>query len=114
MLKEVFQSKLHQAGIACRRDSAECRRTIGKAAVRVREIGVIENVEDLRAELEILVLGKRDLFMQREVPVGKSRAAADCALRAVIELAQRRGLKNLGGEKEPGRGGSQRGIKFPG
>jgi hypothetical protein len=41
--------------------------------IRVREIGVVENVEHLRPELQIHFLGNRELLEQRRVESGQAR-----------------------------------------
>ncbi len=49
-------------------------------AIRVCEVSVIENIEDLPPELEIFAFGESNLFVDREIPLVKPRSAAYSSL----------------------------------
>jgi len=67
MLKQQFQPELHDARIVglCQRAEIRC----GAGDLDGSEIGVVEKVEDLRAELQPHALVDVGPFHQREVPV---------------------------------------------
>ena len=56
--------------------------------VRVIEIRVIENIEELGAELEIALFVKGKFLVHCEIPIFKARTAADGALGSVVELTE--------------------------
>src|SRR5580692_4300756 len=72
--------------------------------VWIVKISMVENVEDLRPELEILVFGYRNFLVDREVPLVKPRTAADAALRADIEVTELGILKVVGVEPKTATG----------
>ena len=87
-LEKEFQRKLQEPGIAGGCDLTERRWTVGKTAVGVRVIGVVEHIENLRAKLQVPGFTEDDLLMNREVEIDKPWAATDGALRAVVEAAE--------------------------
>src|SRR5216684_3007493 len=76
-LKQEFQGQLDLSCWLRRLNAIEGRRTY--VAVRQAEIRVIQDVEELRAELEFLGLPNRDVFERREVPIRISRPLRDVA-----------------------------------
>src|SRR5438445_10448096 len=85
-LEQQFESQLHDAGIAGGRDRAKARRA--QDSVRSAKRRRVEQVEDLRAELQGTAGPKRYSPNQREIdiPVRRSanriaRCCANCELR---------------------------------
>ena len=63
-------------------------RAVGEVTVGIIEIGVVEEIENLPAELEVLAFSDRDFLVNSEVPLLEPRTAADTTLRSDIELTQ--------------------------
>src|SRR5579859_1789478 len=71
-LIDEFQRKLYLARSLGRQDVVECRRT--NIAIRQPEIRAIQNVEQLRTELELLRFGDSEILESGEVPFGIARS----------------------------------------
>src|SRR5271169_7100510 len=74
----------------CQRKAEPARRTIhvelqgrwfsaNRAKISKQIVHMVEHVEEFRAEFEMLLLGNRELFDQRSVPLGVSGARDDVA-----------------------------------
>ena len=75
-LEEKLQRKLHQSGIAGLGDLSELR-AIGKIAVWIEELGVVEDVEELGTEINAPGFRKPNGFQYRKIGVADVRSAAD-------------------------------------
>ena len=71
LLEHELQRKLHLARSPRRKDMVECRRT--DVAVRQKEVRAVQDVKQLRAELELLRFGHFEILKGGEVPVGIPR-----------------------------------------
>ena len=70
-LKHKLQRKLHLARSPGREDVVECRRT--DVAVGQLEVCAIQDVKQLRAELELFRFSDFEVLKSAEVPVGIGR-----------------------------------------
>ena len=64
---------------------------IADIAIRIQKLGVIEQIEELRAELDALVLADQGHFLQRKIKVVDAGSAADGARRSSQGAQSRRG-----------------------
>src|SRR5581483_1018358 len=90
-LEDHFERQLADSGIVRRADAAEagaadCVYLV--ALVRLLEVYTVENVEKLRAELQLPALAQRDVLEQAHVP-GRLAGEAETCFAGVAELAQR-------------------------
>ena len=66
-----FNANCTWRGVPAFKDMVECRRT--DVAVRQKEVRAVQDVKQLRAELEMLRFGHFEILKGGEVPVGISR-----------------------------------------
>src|SRR5207245_1417123 len=78
-LEEELKSKLYQPGVACLPDLAELLPVRG-ISVRVEELRVVEDIEELGAEINPLSLRQRDGLQYRKISIADMGSAADCPL----------------------------------
>jgi hypothetical protein len=74
-LEIKLQSKLDFSRLARLQDLSE--RCVAEVPVRIYELGLIEKIENVSAELEVLRLRQRNPLRERNVPLIFSRTAAD-------------------------------------
>jgi hypothetical protein len=53
--------------------------SVADIPVRIQELGVVEDIEELRAEFEVLTLGNRQQFLNGEIEVIDPRTATESA-----------------------------------
>src|ERR1700722_9658829 len=82
-LKQELQRQLNNTARLCFGDLSKRRRTY--VVVRQPKVRVVEDVEELRAELDAFRLPNRDVLEQREVPLLQRRSGQDVTAR-VAEL----------------------------
>src|SRR5450755_2321477 len=78
-LEVELQGELHQARITRLCKLAELR-PVAAVAVRIQELRVIENVEELGTKFHALVLVDRNELEDRKIRIADVRTAADGAL----------------------------------
>src|ERR1700686_5834579 len=89
-LEEKLQSKLYQSRVADLRDLAELS-AIRSISVRVEELRVVEDIEELRAEINAPGFGERDGLQYRKVGITDVRPATD-RTRSSTEAPKQRGI----------------------
>ena len=80
-----FDSKLAnpwRARTGYQPEGANRRRAVGDVTVRVHKLGVIEDVEELRAELERSTLRQFQILEQSDIPVIDSRSVEEPPVRS--------------------------------
>src|SRR6266403_665423 len=80
--RELNQPRRSHAGD----DSSESRRVLNVRHCRIREVGVVPNIKEIRREAQFLPLGQTKILQHREVPVLLMRSAIDVA----SEIAEQR------------------------
>src|SRR3569833_580572 len=70
LLKHQLKRSLHHAWISCGRDLAEC--TVGPGGVGIVELRVVQEVEELGAELQADVLRDREDLLCREIVIERA------------------------------------------
>ena len=79
-LERVAQRKLNQARHALGAgDYAEIARAFHVRGHRVRKVGMVPDVEEVRREAQRLPLGQLEILDEREIPVLLERSAVDVA-----------------------------------
>lgn len=85
-LEEKLQCKLYKTRVADLRDLAKLP-AIRSISIRVEKLRVIEDVEELRAEINAPGFGERDRLQYRKVGVADVRPATDCTT-GITEAAE--------------------------
>lgn len=75
-LKAQFQAQFYDTRVACTEDSGEV--AAGKRGIRVAETGVVEDVEELAAKLDLQPLGGFEVAVKTEVQIVSARGRASC------------------------------------
>ena len=65
--KDKFKRTLQNSRVSRRSDLS--KRTVGQGCIRIVELRVVQEVEELRAELQIDPLGQREHLMGREIDI---------------------------------------------
>src|SRR5882757_6763669 len=86
VLKNEFQGKLEQSWVSYFLWLAKGR--VSRSAIHPIELGVIEEVEDLRPELQMHLFSNRGVFKDSHIPIVDRRVAAQSA-RSVAKRTQR-------------------------
>jgi hypothetical protein len=95
--EDEFQGQLHKASWQRFRNFAEVWRT--DVVVRQPEVSVVENVEELRAELRALGLANWNILECGEIPLFEAGSFDDVAA-FIAELSGRGGVQQSGNRKK--------------
>ena len=96
-LKVELKSELHRARIPSLLNLTKSR--IAEVAVRIYELRLIKQIENVGTELEVPRLCKRNLLRERDIPFVLSRTAAD-GTRSGRKTAERRVGETAGVDEE--------------